>query len=76
MVGFLDYVLEKYGRVDVPSAFECAVGTEEAYHFKDLGWFWIDRFKRPQDGYALEKLKANLKELGIEHKYPLPDELK
>ena len=25
-----------------PDAFQCDIGEEEAYHFKDAGWFYAD----------------------------------
>ncbi len=60
---------------DSPDAFACSVGKEEAYHFKDIGWWWLDRSKAelPQN---VEKFRRGVEFLGLSHKYPMPDEWK
>ena len=60
--------------VDMPAAFECAVGCEEQYHFKDIGWLHLKPYSC--DERYIEKFKRGIKALGIEHKYPLPEKLK
>jgi len=59
--------------VRYPDAFGCAVGSEEAYHFKDIGWWWLDR-KTAHHPEEAEKFKNGVKALGLSHKYPMPDE--
>ena len=60
--------------VKIPSAFCCAVGEEESYHFKDIGWMDLHPYRC--DERHLEKFKRGVRYLKIKHKYPLPDKLK
>lgn len=63
--------------VHVPAAFECEVGTEEAYHFKDFGWYYLDEKHKYRNKKSLgEQEVKNIKALEVVHKYPVPDELK
>ena len=57
--------------VRIPDAFECKVESEEAYHFKDIGWWYLNTGKSdsPDD---VEKFKRGVAALGIDHKYPMP----
>ncbi len=73
---YLDEFIEllKQG-VDMPAAFECSVGSEEQYHFKDIGWLHLHPYQ-PVDEEKTEKFKKGIKSLGLSHKYPLPDEFK
>lgn len=65
--------------VTLPLAFACGTGSEEQYHFKDIGWLSIN-----ENGYSispdkkenLPKFKKGIKKLGLMHKYPIPDDLK
>ena len=57
--------------VKIPCAFECEVGSEEAYHFKDIGWLYLPEGKC--DAKNVEKFKRGIKALGIRHKYSLPE---
>ncbi len=61
--------------VESPDAFDCNIGDEEAYHFKDIGWWWINKGKchHPE---AIEKYKRGVKFLGLRHKYPDPKKWK
>lgn len=54
-----------------PNAFECDVGVEEAYHFKDIGWWWLNT-EYAQNPSEVEKFKRGVKALGLKHKYPMP----
>lgn len=56
---------------DSPDAFACSVGKEEAYHFKDIGWWWLDLAKA-EHPKNIEKFKKGVQFLGIDHKYPMP----
>ncbi len=58
--------------VDSPDAFNCGVGSDESYHFKDIGWWWLHLSKAQCPG-AIEKFKKGVKFLGLEHKNPMPD---
>ncbi|MBE5875244.1 MAG: FAD-dependent oxidoreductase [Lachnospiraceae bacterium] len=31
--------------ISTPDAFDCGVGCDESYHFKDIGWWWIHKGK-------------------------------
>lgn len=57
--------------VKIGDAFECDVGKEECYHFKEFGWFFFDpdhsEAKRPLPEEALKCIR----DIGLEHKYPL-----
>ncbi len=57
---------------DSPDAFACSVGKEEAYHFKDIGWWWLDLSKAEQPE-NIEKFKKGVEFLGLDHKYPMPE---
>lgn len=57
--------------VDSPDAFACSVGKEEAYHFKDIGWWWLDLAKAEQPE-NIEKFEKGVEFLGIDHKYLMP----
>lgn len=72
----LDTLKEKMEKgVDIPSAFECSVGSEEAYHFKDIGWIHFHPYNNvPPE--TIPKFKRGIESLGLKHKYELPDELK
>lgn len=59
---------------DIPCAFECEVGNEEAYHFKDIGWLHLHPYNNvPKE--SIEKFKRAISALSLTHKYPLPKEL-
>ena len=64
--------------VKIPDAFACDIGDEEAYHFKDIGWLYLNKEHdtSKKDRHALQKFKRGINALGIKHKYPLPEELK
>lgn len=61
--------------VSIPDAFCCEVGEEEKYHYRDLGWVHIYPTQDWDETYT-EKFRSDIQHLGIEHKFPLPDELK
>lgn len=61
---------------DMPAAFECSVGREEQYHFKDIGWLHLHPYIKVEDEAKREKFKRGIKFLNLSHKYPLPDEFK
>lgn len=61
--------------VEIPSAFACSVGDEEAYHFKDIGWLYLNE-KYVGTEKEIQKFKRGIKALGIKHKYPLQKEFK
>lgn len=61
--------------IHIPDAFECAVEDEEAYHFKDIGWWYLNKGKSDNPD-AFEKFKRGVEALGLEHKYPMPTEWK
>ncbi len=58
--------------VPCPDAFNCGVGCDESYHFKDIGWWWMHMSKCEQPA-EIEKFKKGVKFLGLNHKYPMPD---
>ena len=58
-----------------PDAFDGGCGGGESYHFKDIGWWWIDRAKA-QHPEAIDKFKKGVVFLSLEHKYPMPEEWK
>ena len=61
--------------IAIPQSFCCAVASEEAYHFKDIGWLNLNPYSCDTEE-RLDKFKRGIRALGIEHKYPLPDCLK
>ena len=58
--------------IHFPDAFECAVESEEAYHFKDIGWWYLNTAKSDSPE-SIEKFKKGVEALGLEHKYPMPE---
>lgn len=71
--------------VPIPAAFACnGIGTDESYHFKDIGWWHLSngicadnahKKKTPQSG-EIEKFEYCVNKLGIKHKYKIPDKWK
>ena len=61
--------------VEIPAAFNCGCEEEEKYHYKDLGWVHIYP-TQDWDKAHTDRIRRDLASLGIEHKYPLPEELK
>lgn len=53
-----------------------STSAEEAYHFKDAGWFSLDHpeYSERHDQAARRKLIKGIAALGLPHKYPLPKE--
>lgn len=60
--------------VPVKQAFCCNVGNEEAYHFKDIGWLYLNPYHCDSPD-EIEKFKRNISNLGLTHKNKLPNEL-
>lgn len=61
--------------VGIPQAFECGIGDEESYHYKDLGWLHLHPFSCDSPS-NMNKFKQGINALSLEHKYDLPNELK
>ena len=61
--------------VKSPDAFCCNVENEEAYHFKDIGWWWLNT-ATAQNPEKIDKFKKGVESLSLEHKYPMPKEWK
>ncbi len=61
--------------VPCPDAFACGTGSEESYHFKDIGWIHFHRWyvDRPDQ---MEKYRRNIRALKMKHKYPIPEAFK
>ncbi|NLT12862.1 MAG: FAD-dependent oxidoreductase [Clostridiales bacterium] len=59
--------------VPSPDAFHCSCGSEESYHFKDIGWIHFHKYHcdTPEE---LAKFKRNIKKLSLSHKYPYPED--
>jgi hypothetical protein len=55
--------------VPSPNSFQCAIGSEEDYHFKDAGWFSHDKTDLIDKSPYAEKVKKNIKKLGSEYRY-------
>jgi hypothetical protein len=55
--------------VPSPNSFQCAVGSEEDYHFKDAGWFSHDKTDLIDKSPYAEKVKKNIKKLELDYKY-------
>ena len=73
---YLDELKEAMTRgVPCPDAFACGIGSEESYHFKDIGWWWLHT-SRAQNPEEREKFERGVSFLGLEHKYPMPKEWK
>ena len=73
----LDEFIELLKRgVKVGDSFECDIGREESYHFKDYGWLFIDPYHPKHTKPITEKVKKCIKSLEIDHKFELPDGLK
>jgi len=71
--------------VPIPTAFACdGIGTVEAYHFKDIGWWYLHNGSHRDDAYKIgspkddeiEKFKYCVNKLGIKHKNDIPDKWK
>lgn len=56
-----------------PDSFDGGIGGDESYHFKDIGWWWLNSSKS-QNPDKIEKFKKGVKFLGLDHKYPMPDQ--
>ena len=61
--------------VPIPDSFNCGIGDEEAYHFKDLGWIHFHPYRCESENER-EKIRRNVRVLGMKHKYEEPDWLK
>ena len=58
--------------IRMPDAFECSVGNEESYHFKDIGW-WDLLTGKSDTPTRVEKFQRGVAALELEHKYPMPE---
>ena len=59
--------------VYIPDCFGCGTYSDESYHFKDIGWWWLHT-KKAQSPDEIEKFKRGVAYLGLKHKYPMPTE--
>lgn len=55
--------------VPTPNAFECGIGSEEQYHFKDAGWFNYEAPEKIEESPYAEKVKKNVRKLNLSYKY-------
>ena len=55
--------------VPSPNSFECRVGNEEEFHFKDAGWIKHNDSKWKEKNPLAEKVEKNIKKLGLDFKY-------
>ena len=60
--------------VEIPTVFGWYPIDNEKYHIKESGWLNLN--PPDWDRAHTEKFKRGIKALGIEHKYPLPEEFK
>lgn len=51
-----------------PDAFQCDIGEEEAYHFKDAGWFYADADEDYNTHPMIDKVRRNVRHMGVEHR--------
>ena len=61
--------------ITIPDAFNCGIAGNEFYHFKDIGWWWLN-FGSADYPEQVEKFNKSIGSLGIEHKYPTPEKWK
>ncbi len=52
-----------------PNSFQCRVGNEEEFHFKDAGWFKHGQAEKIKNSPYAEKVEKNIKKLGLDYKY-------
>ena len=52
-----------------PNSFQCGIGSEEDYHFKDAGWFRHDKTELIDQSPYAEKVRKNIKKLDLDYKY-------
>lgn len=52
-----------------PDAFQCGVGNEEQFHFKDAGWFNHGNAEKIKNSPYAEKVEKNIKKLELNYKY-------
>lgn len=57
--------------VCIPCAFSGELHQNEGYHFKDAGWFFLNRPCEPDES-ALARLHRGMAAAGVRHKYPVP----
>lgn len=55
--------------VPSPDAFNGGIGNEEAYHFKDAGWFYWNEPQKLKNSIFREKILYNIGKLNLRHKY-------
>ena len=55
--------------VPSPNAFQNVTGQEEDYHFKDAGWFRHNKTELIDQSPYAEKVRKNIKKLGLNYKY-------
>lgn len=60
--------------VEIPTVFGWYPIDNEKYHIKESGWLNLN--PPDWDRAHTDKFKRGIKALGIEHKYPLPEEFK
>ncbi len=57
-----------------PNAFACGIGSDESYHYKDAGWFYLHKGKAqnpiPEN---IEKLNRGIEFLKLKHKHKTPE---
>ncbi len=61
--------------VESPDAFDGGVGLHESYHFKDIGWWFLDKAKCDSPE-STERFRKGVEALGLTHKYPMPKKWK
>jgi hypothetical protein len=52
-----------------PNSFQCGIGSEEDFHFKDAGWFSHGQPEAIEKSPYAEKVKKNILKLGLDYKY-------
>ncbi len=81
-VVYTDYLEELKARmeqgVNIPDSFAWAeISNVEKYHFKDLGWFFMNDGHRQEatgdEEAAVAKFKRCVSAMGLEHTYPMPE---
>ena len=55
--------------VPSPDSFQCGIGSEEQFHFKDAGWFNHGQVDKIKNSPYAEKVEKNIQKLGLDYKY-------